>query len=149
MSFLITILIMIIAITSIKALFASGHSVAAVAVLILLIIVLLATALHAGNVYKVVGQDSHGKPIYELDRVASSQAPAGEVVTTTGPSVTAFNVTMFALATAAAASEVYTEGHALQRAAKETGVEDATPIITFVAGVVNSVAGVFGMGRDE
>ena len=64
-------------------------------------------------------------------------------------SVTAFNVTMFALATAAAASEVYTEGHALQRAAKETGVEDATPIITFVAGVVNSVAGVFGMGRDE
>lgn len=111
-------------------------------------LILLATALHAGNVYKVVGHDSHG-PIYELDRVASSQAPAGEVVTTTGPSVTAFNVTMFALATAAAASEVYTEGHALQRAAKETGVEDATPIITFVAGVVNSVAGVFGMGRDE
>ena len=110
--------------------------------------ILLAGGASAENVYKVVGQDSHG-PIYELDRVASSQAPAGEVATTTGPSVTAFNVTMFALATAAAASEVYTEGHALQRAAKETGVEDATPIITFVAGVVNSVAGVFGMGSDE
>ena len=109
---------------------------------------LLTGGASAENVYKVVGQDSHG-PIYELDRVASSQAPAGKVVTTTGPSVTAFNVTMFALATAAAASEVYTEGHALQRAAKETGVEDATPIITFVAGVVNSVAGVFGMGSDE
>ena len=111
--------------------------------------ILLAGGASAANVYKVVGQDSHGKPIYELDRVASSQAPAGKVVTTTGPSVTAFNVTMFALATAAAASEVYTEGHALHVAAKETGVEDATPIITFVAGVVNSVAGVFGMGSDE
>ena len=115
---------------------------------ILAALLVLASGASAANVYKVVGQDSHG-PIYELDRVASSQAPAGEVVTTTGPSVTAFNVTMFALATAAAASEVYTEGHALQRAAKETGVEDATPIITFVAGVVNSVAGVFGMGSDE
>ena len=113
-----------------------------------LAMILLAGGASAANVYKVVGQDSHGKPIYELDRVASSQAPAGKAVATTGPSVTAFNVTMFALATAAAASEVYTEGHALQRAAKETGVEDATPIITFVAGVVNSVAGVFGMGSD-
>ena len=117
--------------------------------MLVMAMILLAGGASAANVYKVVGQDSHGKPIYELDRVASSQAPAGEVVTTTGPSVTAFNVTMFALATAAAASEVYTEGHALQRAAKETGVEDATPIITFVAGVVNSVAGVFGMGSDE
>ena len=114
-----------------------------------LTMLLLAGGASAENVYKIVGHDSHGKPIYELDRVASSQAPAGKAVATTGPSVTAFNVTMFALATAAAASEVYTEGHALQRAAKETGVEDATPIITFVAGVVNSVAGVFGMGSDE
>lgn len=116
---------------------------------ILAALLVLASGASAANVYKVVGQDSHGQPIYELDRVASSQAPAGQVATTTGPSVTAFNVTMFALATAAAASEVYTEGHALHVAAKETGVEDATPIITFVAGVVNSVAGVFGMGSDE
>ena len=111
--------------------------------------ILLAGGVSAENVYKVVGKDSHGKPIYELDRVASSQAPAGKEVATARLSVTAFNVTMFTLATAAAVSEVYAEGHALRDAARETGVEDATPIITFVAGVVNSVAGVFGMGSYE
>ena len=114
-----------------------------------LAMLLLAGGASAANVYKVVGQDSHGKPIYELDRVASSQAPAGKEVATASPSVTAFNVTMFTLATAAVASETYAQGHALHVAAKETGVEDATPIINFVAGVVDTVAGIFGMGSDE
>ena len=111
-------------------------------------LVLLAPALHAGNVYKVVGHDSHG-PIYELDRVASSQAPAGEVVTSTGPSVTVFNVTMFALATAAMATETYAEGHALHEAVKEGGVEDATAIVQWVSSVVQTVGGVFGVNDGE
>ena len=113
-----------------------------------LTMLLLAGGASAENVYKIVGHDSHG-PIYELDRVASSQAPAGKEVATASPSVTAFNVTMFTLATAAVASETYAQGHALHVAAKETGVEDATPIINFVAGVVDTVAGIFGMGSDE
>ena len=118
------------------------------AVMLVLAMILLAGGASAANVYKVVGQDSHG-PIYELDRVASAQAPAGQVATTTGPSVTVFNATMFALATAAVASETYAQGHALREAAKEGGVEDVTPVITFLSGVVESVAGIFGAGRDE
>ena len=115
---------------------------------ILAALLVLASGASAANVYKVVGQDSHG-PIYELDRVASSQAPAGQVATTTGPSVTVFNAAMFALATAAVASETYAQGHALREAAKEGGAEDVTPVITFLSGVVESVAGIFGAGRDE
>ena len=115
---------------------------------ILAALLVLASGASAANVYRVVGQDSHG-PIYELDRVASAQAPAGQVATTTGPSVTVFNVTMFALATAAVASETYAQGHALREAAREGGVEDVTPVITFLSGVVESVAGIFGAGRDE
>ena len=118
------------------------------AVVFVLAMILLAGGASAANVYKVVGHDSHG-PIYELDRVASSQAPAGQVATTTGPSVTVFNATMFTLATAAVASETYAQGHALREAAREGGVEDVTPVITFLSGVVESVAGIFGAGSDE
>ena len=110
--------------------------------------IMLGSGVSYANVYKVVGQDSHG-PIYELDRVASAQAPAGQVAATTGPSVTVFNATMFALATAAVASETYAQGHALREAAKEGGAEDVTPVITFVSGVVEAVAGIFGAGSDE
>lgn len=110
--------------------------------------IMLGSGVSYANVYKVVGQDSHG-PIYELDRVASAQAPAGQVAATTRPSVTVFNVTMFALATAAVASETYAQGHALREAAREGGVEDVTPVITFVSGVVEAVAGIFGAGSDE
>lgn len=116
------------------------------AVVFVLAMILLAGGASAANVYKVVGHDSHG-PIYELDRVASSQAPAGQVATTTGPSVTVFNATMFTLATAAVASETYAQGHALREAAREGGVEDVTPVITFLSGVVESVAGIFGAGK--
>lgn len=116
---------------------------------ILAALLVLASGASAANVYKVVGQDSHGQPIYELDRVASSQAPAGQVATTTGPSVTVFNAAMFTRATAAVASETYAQGHALRVAAKEGGAEDVTPVITFLSGVVESVAGIFGAGSDE
>lgn len=118
------------------------------AVMLVLAMIMLGSGVSYANVYKVVGHDSHG-PIYELDRVASAQAPAGQVATTTGPSVTVFNVTMFALATAAVASETYAQGHALREAAKEGGAEDVTPVITFVSGVVEAVAGIFGAGSDE
>ena len=117
-------------------------------VVFVLAMIMLGSGVSYANVYKVVGHDSHG-PIYELDRVASAQAPAGQVATTTGPSVTVFNVTMFALATAAVASETYAQGHALREAAREGGVEDVTPVITFVSGVVEAVAGIFGAGSDE
>lgn len=116
---------------------------AAICLFLIVGLLLLATALHAGNVYKVVGHDSHG-PICELDRVASSQAPEGAVATTTGPSVTVFNGTMFALATAAVATETYAEGHALHEAVKEGGVEDATAIVQWVSSVLQTVGGIFG-----
>ena len=116
---------------------------------ILAALLVLASGASAANVYKVVGQDSHGQPIYELDRVASSQAPAGQVATTTGPSVTVFNAAMFTLATAAVASETYAQGHALHEAVKEGGVEDATAIVQWVSSVVQTVGGVFGVNDGE